>query len=522
MKLNIYLLNDASESPGDVLREASKNGERFVEVPYNSNFPPGVEAAWTYQTCGTLPRWVKDLNGAFTLPDDFENTSTGLLVVVKKNDRRFVVTFGYAFSGVESSLIEPDFGLKIVLNSVQDGKLRAVETKTHDQAVRQSHQHLSADSSWATFGANSAVDWLRKVKGMIHHDDFKGSVEGADSIRISTSVPFWEIERLCGSLLELYERDDYLEHFSFVDHLRPLKPTDCRIRQLEDVVMDKLEKKDAEGINMSWPRIPGSSTSIFRVSKSRENERFDDLTLDNALSFIDGLSSESETFAEKIMKSSVIELDDNDKPSGRKESLWNCIIAHVSLDEDDLYVLSEGKWFVTKKSYVKKLREELRHLEKAPLGYDFPVWVGAEDSYNELVAKESGWMLADKSLVYLRGAGQGGVEMADLVTKDGGYIHVKRMDRSATMSHAFSQAYVSSELYRSEEQFREECDARTEKQFGTPTPMKEVFLGVGTMKKGSIVDSIFFFSLVNLKSYANRFRVMGIPLSIFKIEMPPS
>ena len=56
-----------------------------------------------------------------------------------------------------------------------------------------------------------------------------------------------------------------------------------------------------------------------------------------------------------------------------------------------------------------------------------------------------------KSISY--GGGRSKIELCDILTKDGTFIHIKPYSGSATLSHLFNQAVVSAELVRGDPQF---------------------------------------------------------------------
>ena len=51
------------------------------------------------------------------------------------------------------------------------------------------------------------------------------------------------------------------------------------------------------------------------------------------------------------------------------------------------------------------------------------------------------------------GGGQSRVELCDVLTTDGKFIHIKPYSSSATLSHLFNQAVVSAELLLSDNEF---------------------------------------------------------------------
>jgi uncharacterized protein (TIGR04141 family) len=67
-----------------------------------------------------------------------------------------------------------------------------------------------------------------------------------------------------------------------------------------------------------------------------------------------------------------------------------------------------------------------------------------EATYNEAAAKAIGAISVDDRPIGVGGVDR--VELCDILTKDGTFIHVKKRGRSSTLSHLFAQGITSSEL----------------------------------------------------------------------------
>lgn len=102
-------------------------------------------------------------------------------------------------------------------------------------------------------------------------------------------------------------------------------------------------------------------------------------------------------------------------------------------------------------------------------------------------------------------------------------VCVKKLTKSATLSHLFSQGSVSAVLYRGEEAYRERLESAVplipgadKPSEGTPT----IVYAIATERPGLIADALFFFNKVNLISHAKAVRRRGLQVAIAKIEMP--
>ncbi len=91
-----------------------------------STFSDGA-TLYTFPGFPSTPKWVPLLRAEFSIPDKLFSQSPCALVAFKKNKRIFALTFSYAHVYLDDSKTEADFGLKVAVNAVSDGKIRSVE-----------------------------------------------------------------------------------------------------------------------------------------------------------------------------------------------------------------------------------------------------------------------------------------------------------------------------------------------------------------------------------------------------------
>ena len=144
-----------------------------------------------------------------------------------------------------------------------------------------------------------------------------------------------------------------------------------------------------------------------------------------------------------------------------------------------------------------------------------------EGAYNQQVAADRGYELLDKK--NLSFGNQRKVEVCDLLTGDRELLCVKRATRSSTLSHLFAQGSVSASLMHEPKYQKKLLDALnrivTGSAWGSPGDWKVVY-AIGTNKPGSLAESLFFFSKVNLVTHINEIRSRHIKVALARIEMP--
>src|SRR5579864_83111 len=77
------------------------------------------------------PRWVGAVRSALQDPSGFalKGQSPAGLLTVRHGDDTFVISFGHAWNKLKEPWLEPDFGLRIALNSVPPDKIVEIRSE---------------------------------------------------------------------------------------------------------------------------------------------------------------------------------------------------------------------------------------------------------------------------------------------------------------------------------------------------------------------------------------------------------
>jgi len=520
MKLTIYLLRKSVTELDKAIPERYTEDGGYVEIEPTAELPFPCRA-WLKRNKAKPPRWLEWLSTTFDLAeDDLVNQSNSFVLVLKAGERLFTVTFGYGFNAINRTLVEPDFGLKVTLNIVDPQALDTLDTRTLDRVTKQTRIHLNVGRPVEEFGIEPDLDWLRSVRGRADGEEIAGRVQGSDSVRINWNGGLDTLGDCCETLLDLYKSENYKEHFGFVDHLRPLSSANPLGETLKDKVLELLESRDRGWLSVAHPDVPSPDVETFKIWCGHTRLEVDELDLDTVFAFLDKYK-ERKGESPDLHKTWVIALDGEGEPRSHKTVLWKCLVAHIE-HEDHTYVLSLGQWFQTDKDYLDKLRQTVAAIEDVTEDFGLSPWPKGitEKDYNNQLAHDRGWLLLDRNMFTFEGA-TNRIECADLLTPDQDFVHVKSMTSSATMSHLFAQGAVSARLLRTIPEYREEVSKAFHKKY--ESDFKEnaawrVVYAIGTPKEGSIAETLFFFSLVNLVQHREMLDAMGVPVAVCRIR----
>jgi uncharacterized protein (TIGR04141 family) len=469
------------------------------------------------------PWWVTYLNphvrgglsGLFT-------ASSGAVLVVEAADRVFALTFGLGRHLLNADAFEPDFGLRVVLNTVAPDQLKSVDARTIDDTVLHTRRDVSRDSSFSAFGLDPSRELLRAVTGTPRDDALGPRVTGSDALGIFTRLGVSDLPQLGALLMQSYESEVYKDNFDFIDFLRPEKSV-ARVQELEELLIDSLREEQLADIHLAAPEIlDWSDVAGFRFSTQPGG-----LVLDSdprITTYLTSLNSDDEISLTTLKSDHLEAIRTSD---GYPQGSWSIYRSLVYQTEFDgrLYVLSGGSWFRVNLPFKERVYEDV---ERLPLLEGLPDGEARTDeaAYNLRAAAALGGLCLDKRFVQDEGPDK--IEICDILTREGGFLHVKHRGSSSTLSHLFAQGVNSAERLLDDSGFRRrarEVAKVVDAEFAEVIPAErprpeshEVSFVVITRSTRETPLTLPFFSLVSLRAAANRLRVLGFPVSVAAVR----
>lgn len=470
------------------------------------------------------PPWQAFLDPHVTggLTGLYAASSSGALLL-NASDRVFAVTFGQGRHLLNAEAFEPDFGLKVVLNTVAPDQLKSVDAKTIDETTMHTRRDVSRDSSFATFGLDVSRDLLRAVTGTPQDETLGRRVTGSDALGLHTRAQVPELPALAARLLQAYEADTYKEHFDFIDYLRPEK-TSTRLRELEEHLLESLRQGQIQDIHLAAPEpLDWEDIEGFRFSTQSDEAVTD--SDPRITTYLGSREGEDLTVA-RLKSDRMAAVRASDGLPQRTWQILRCIVYQTEID-GQLYVLSTGDWFRIDVDFKERVYEEVRRLvlleglPDADTGTD-------EDAYNLKAAAAIDALCLDKKFVYDGGPDK--MEICDILTRAGGLIHVKHRGSSSTLSHLFTQGLNCAERLLQDADFREKArevvaGAAPNEDFNDVLPADrpnpeshEVSFVVITRSDRDTPLTLPFFSVVSLRAAASRLQGFGFRVSVAAVK----
>ena len=198
------------------------------------------------------PKWVGYVSGhitAGTLPKVLGASSAGVLLVPAGKDL-FAVTFGYGRFLLKPGALVQDFGLKVVLNSVDPRQIKSVDARTFDELTVHTRRGVSRDSSFSAFELDVTRDLLRGITG--HAADGKGMLTGSVSLSLNSKAELPALPAMAKELAGAYRAKRYKKHFDFIDHMQAER--DPRVvEKLDAKLLEALKAEEMTEMHLAIP-----------------------------------------------------------------------------------------------------------------------------------------------------------------------------------------------------------------------------------------------------------------------------
>lgn len=523
-KLSIRLLKLGLE-PGDTLRGG-------VELMDWATIEGAKIALDTMG--GSAPKWSRFLGLSEEEKAKVYNHTAYGLVFINTSGRWFAISFGMGHVKLDSAAFEQDFGLRVVLNSVDPEQLKSADVRTPDENTLSRRSQTSRGSDQTAFSIDVERDIIRGLAGTPKDKEFAIRVAGTDALSIDRRMEVSDLAQVCDDTLAMYGKEEYKEHFGWVDQIRHVREGGL-LEDLNEAAAAKLDAilkgADADGVHLAFPVIydPEKGANI-RYKGFRSKLMYPDLDLSG---YLDALKErEVKSYTKDCLDGHrVHEVDDDGKDCGSSWKVSDCLVMEIGLD-GSTYVMSGGRWYQVDHdlaSQVQKFFEDMpRDLLPDALVDE------NEETYNaRMKATQADLLCLDRKLITPSGWSTT-METCDFLGSDSRLIHVKDKTSSSRLSHLFNQGTVSARVLIIDSAARDLVRAKiAEVQAETSqTGFEELVPGAGGDFRSSDYKVVYavigagdhpklpFFSMVTLRQAVRELQALGYKSSFAWIAKP--
>lgn len=512
--LTVFLLREGVNRADEALRDP--RSLKYLEIRADAK---KLGALYVQNPRSHPPSWGAFFEGYIDLAELGCVSTTAAVLLITTQNRMFAVTFGHGRHLLEPGVYEERFGLRVVLNSIDEQSLRSIDKKTFDAISTHTRVQSSLEAGAPEFGLDVEQDLLRAVTGRPKKEAHGKRLSGMDSLHAAVHVELGDLQELLDNYFDLFNDDSYRKFFPWVDHIAEVS-NQFTVTTLDELLVQGIK---TENLPRCWLAVPEiidwANIKGFRYKSGSGEPQYLDLHLSD---FLKTLDDKSELTADFLRRRCATEIDLSDHPQHRW-SVYQCLYCELEYNGDS-YLLTSGKWYRVSRDFVESINNFFRTLPRFPR--PLPEYADtAECEYCQRVAKEQPqeFALMDRKTIPIGGA-HSKIEFCDLYTKSLDIIHIKRYAASSVMSHLFSQGVVSGEAFRADQAFRKAVNDYLPPAFRIPvpedTPDPAAYQVVFAVVSDEPADlTLPFFSRVNLKHAATRLQAYGYRTALAKIQI---
>ena len=515
LDLSIYLIKNRSLTDTEIIKTDKADDPIEIRV--------GEDRANLYvkkEVVRSPPDWTRFFTTHPEVPADIfgRPNSIGAVLVYRKSEATFILSFGTGHHLVNDGAVERDFGLRVTLNSVNPDELRSLDKATYTHNPLNSRTQSPKGVDIFDLDVDGESEMLYAITGVSKDASLGVRVTGRDALSIAVPIELNDLPRLLSHISSRYEAPLPAE-FDWVDNVSRVRdPDDIQILDmlLDDMLRDPLSTAVwlGEPEIVDWEALVGYQFDFYPRTGSHPTLELTHLKAH--------LAAKNVPLCCDSLRKQYVHLVDANHKEIRAWTAYRCLYAEI-LDNGANYVLRNGNWMRVKPSFVDQVNNSLTGIEVRDVG--LPEFQhDAEGIYNAFVAASDGnYYSMDANNIRLGGL-YDKIEFCDLIKNGRTLIHVKVYRSSSTLSHLFSQGHVAAETFAKDEQFRTRLNAQLppESRLADPlarpdTSQYSIIYAIATTKQ--LPHELPFFSKVTLKNAARTLRALHYDIALSRISI---
>jgi uncharacterized protein (TIGR04141 family) len=592
-KITLYELTQGSLSENGVKQVLVKTApDRIREISLNAELKDQARF-FILEDDRPQPDWFRYMKPILADPNATikSTASLGGLLLIKPDvhSHFYAAAWGMARFLLQPDVIRKDLGIICALNLLcAKGKpwdpecIRSISSKRIDANTLNSYFQFARQTSFESFPFIVDTDQLRSITGTPIEKEKWGTITGGVPINFRSPSDAAGIIDICRQIEEIRKKDDYREHFDFVDNIRAISETSI-LKVLYRRFTEQIKSGDTAQFFLSPPEIVDwAEIAKFQYVFTGEGQQNTEMvkeveepTLESILDFIH--SPEIFNTLGDVLFTDALMLRALDA-NGLTIDSWllsSWIGAELSQTNADgktiYYILDFGEFFIIDHDYMDALNrfvsaaEITKADEIAPFQVEparvrvKPDWVKTqpdkkypeeydmkefpEDNYVNALVNQN---LPDSLRLHKRLVSDNSkiegittpIEICDLAMETPHMlVHLKVGTGSSSLSHLFSQAVVSAELLEANPTFRKKTHEIVDEgkdEDGAYTAKPDAFkwlysdsldprkvtvvMGMITDTTKPLADALPFFSKVNFRMRCHNLMRMGYRYGMVKIS----
>jgi len=468
------------------------------------------------------PEWAHFIETGTTQSiNALSNSGAVCLIFIPIENRLMCFSFGHTISKLSPIGFERDFGLKVVLNTVDPNKIRSIDSKTVDTVVSSKRTQLSKESKIYNFGFEINKDLLRSVDGKPTNQHFSTHVAGSDTLYLNCQVTASTFFEKTQQIFRNYISTQYRNNYEWIDNIKAVKDH-ALIEQLDDTLVNLFNNSLSNPSNVilqcaSPDVLDMTIIDHFKFRGYRSRNEFSLPIIDDILNDLITYNVSNVTL--QNLKHYRIDAVDGSNQTPYSWPLYDWIICEVSSNNTN-YILSGGEWYEIGGAYFTTVQTGFNSIVTNRQEYQFIGTTTAtnESEYFTSYTAPRNEIILDRQLFNGYGTNNT-IEICDIYGNNK-FIHVKDGGSSSKLSHLFNQGYVSAQLFVSDTNFQVDLHTKLSMkpalQASVMPPIRpsQYQIVFRILKKGDTFSLPFFTKIVLIET-CRKIKAMGYR---FKLE----
>jgi uncharacterized protein (TIGR04141 family) len=355
--------------------------DQIVDPEATSIEIPGVGMFYMENSLTRTPEWLADFFGdRLDAKLQLRTASARGLLLVRASDavreRIFALTFGHGRHLLQNDVVEEHFGLKVVLNSVDEDSIRSIDKTTLGSIVKQSREQISREGPAASFGIDIEQDLVKAVSGRSSIEEFGKIISGKDCFSASAKFDAGNVSEVLKRSLERYRSNEYQKNFDWIDQIRELRSR-TKLDELNAALVARIEVRDFGRIWLTpseiveWEDVKG-----FRYLRPQKGELYHDLAIPDLVS----AAGEKPITLDWLRNSKVHLISARNDDVQASWPAFKCLYAELDLG-GNLHILNNGSWYEIAPDFADQVNLDFANVPEALL--DAPDYAHEdENAYN--------------------------------------------------------------------------------------------------------------------------------------------
>ena len=248
---SLYLAKDDIQEFQDVFTPNARDKINTGTVISEANDLGNKAVVYVFENHPMPPNWLSALNSVFQGLPEIKNKSSCAVIVFSHVDRIWIAPFAHGWQFIDDAKIEMDFGLKVAINSLDDDKVKRIDSSHLGEAMKSVSQSAFQRDLQA-YGIDEALQLVRRVSGRKEGDDFARHLTGATALKITREMELSELADVAEEALIRFNSDYYKKTaFHIIDKIRPI-PDRLMIAKLDDKAVEII-KNGGDNFELSMP-----------------------------------------------------------------------------------------------------------------------------------------------------------------------------------------------------------------------------------------------------------------------------